>query len=47
MRKSRLTVSEALKFSRHDFLNELQLVLMYIDLGEPSEAKTSNSKCDE
>ena len=39
MRKSELTVSEALKFSRHDFLNELQLVLMYIDLGEPIQAK--------
>ncbi|MCZ2258403.1 Spo0B domain-containing protein [Sporosarcina sp. G11-34] len=39
MGKSRLTTLDALKFSRHDFLNELQLVLMYIDLGEPLKAK--------
>ena len=30
--RNKLTVSQALKFARHDFLNHLQLVLMYIDL---------------
>ena len=39
MKKAELTVAEALKFARHDFLNELQLVLMYIDLGEVTQAK--------
>lgn len=39
MEKPELTVSEALRFSRHDYLNELQLILMYIDLGELPKAK--------
>lgn len=39
MRKEQLNMSKALKFARHDFLNELQLVLMYIDLGKVPEAK--------
>lgn len=34
-----LTVSQTLKFSRHDHMNELQLLLMYIDLGKPEQAK--------
>lgn len=39
MRKEQLTVVEALKFARHDFLNELQLVLMHIDFGDVAKAK--------
>lgn len=39
MKKPELTVAEALRFSRHDYLNELQLILMYIDLGELTKAK--------
>ncbi|WP_438311160.1 Spo0B domain-containing protein [Sporosarcina sp. FA9] len=39
MKKAELTVVEVLEFSRHDFLNELQLVLMYIDLGKMPESK--------
>jgi stage 0 sporulation protein B (sporulation initiation phosphotransferase) len=39
MKKEALTVSQALKFARHDFLNHLQLVLMYIDLGKIPESK--------
>ncbi|MHA6259312.1 Spo0B domain-containing protein [Sporosarcina sp. CAU 1771] len=39
MIKRELKVLEALKFSHHDYLNDLQLILMYIDLGEPSKAK--------
>ena len=39
MRKEQLTVAEALKFARHDFLNELQLVLMHIDFGDPLKAR--------
>ena len=35
----KLTTAEALKFARHDFLNELQLVLLYIDLDKLPEAK--------
>lgn len=34
-----LTTAKALKFARHDFLNELQLILLYIDLGKLPEAK--------
>ena len=39
MRKEQLTVAEALKFARHDFLNELQLVLMHIDFGDTAKAR--------
>lgn len=39
MGNSKLTTGEALKFARHDFLNELQLVLLYIDLDKLPEAK--------
>jgi len=39
MGNSKLTTAEALKFARHDFLNELQLVLLYIDLDKLPEAK--------
>ena len=39
MGNSKLTTAEALKFARHDFLNELQLVLLYIDLDKVPEAK--------
>lgn len=34
-----LTISKALKFARHDFLNELQLMLLYMDLGKMPEAR--------
>lgn len=39
MRKEQLTVAEALKFARHDFLNELQLILMHIDFGDTPKAR--------
>ena len=39
MGNSKLTTAKALKFARHDFLNELQLVLLYIDLDKLPEAK--------
>ncbi|QTD41593.1 Spo0B domain-containing protein [Sporosarcina sp. Te-1] len=35
------TVTEALKFARHDFLNELQLILLYIDLDNKEEARNA------
>lgn len=34
-----LTIGKALKFARHDFLNELQLMLLYMDLGKMPEAR--------
>ena len=34
-----LTMGKALKFARHDFLNELQLMLLYMDLGKIPEAR--------
>lgn len=39
MRKEQLTTAEILKFVRHDYLNELQLILMHIDLGNTLDAK--------
>ncbi len=39
MGNDKLTMAKALKFARHDFLNELQLILLYIDLGKLPEAK--------
>ena len=34
-----LTVSEALRFANHDFLNQLHLIQMYLDLQRVDEAK--------
>ena len=39
MGNNKLTTAQALKFARHDFLNELQLILLYIDLDKLPEAK--------
>ncbi|MBD7983045.1 Spo0B domain-containing protein [Sporosarcina sp. Sa2YVA2] len=41
MESEKLTIGKALKFARHDFLNELQLMLLYMDLGKPADAKNS------
>lgn len=41
MKKEQLTMIKALKYARHDFLNDLQLILMHIDLGKTSDAKQS------
>lgn len=39
LKNKQLSVAETLKFARHDFLNDLQLILMHIDLGQLPEAK--------
>lgn len=39
MRGEKLTVKEALKYARHDFLNELQIILLNLDLERQSEAR--------
>ena len=39
MGNKELTTAQALKFARHDFLNELQLILLYIDLDKLPEAR--------
>ncbi|MDW0112367.1 MULTISPECIES: Spo0B domain-containing protein [Sporosarcina] len=39
MGSENLTIGSALKFARHDFLNELQLMLLYLDLGKTAEAR--------
>ncbi|MFJ7933542.1 Spo0B domain-containing protein [Sporosarcina sp. NPDC096371] len=39
MGNDKLTLVQALKFARHDFLNDLQLILLYMDLGKLPEAK--------
>lgn len=44
MTKGQLSLREVLKFARHDFLNELQIVLMHIDLENTTEAKKAIMK---
>lgn len=39
MTNKQLTVTDALKFTRHDFLNKLQIILMNIDFNNVSEAR--------
>lgn len=39
MYRQRLTVTEALRFANHDFLNDLQLIQMNIDLSRTEDAK--------
>lgn len=39
MKPDKLTTAQALKYARHDYLNDLQLLLMYIDLNKLSDAK--------
>ncbi|MDN4607127.1 Spo0B domain-containing protein [Sporosarcina highlanderae] len=39
MGSDNLTLGKALKFARHDFLNDLQLMLLYLDLDKTSEAR--------
>lgn len=39
MGKAELSQTELLAFARHDFLNDLQIILMHLDLGNPSEAR--------
>jgi stage 0 sporulation protein B (sporulation initiation phosphotransferase) len=41
MESDNLTIGKALKFARHDFLNELQLMLLYMDLGKLPEARST------
>jgi len=47
MKNVDMTIPKALKFARHDFLNDLQIVLMQIDLGNVSKAKTAILKTTE
>lgn len=39
MTVSKLTVSEALRFANHDYLNQFHLIQMNLDLGRVDEAK--------
>ncbi|MBO1910752.1 Spo0B domain-containing protein [Sporosarcina sp. 6E9] len=41
MGKKELSQTELLAFARHDFLNDLQIILMHLDLGNPSEARNT------
>ncbi|KXH87331.1 Spo0B domain-containing protein [Sporosarcina sp. HYO08] len=41
MEMKKLTIKEALKYARHDFLNELQLVLLNLDLDQKEAARTN------
>lgn len=41
MKHDDLTIADTLKYSRHDFLNELQIILMNIDLGETERARAA------
>lgn len=39
MKGEQLTIAETLKFTRHDFLNDLQIILMNLDLGNAEQAR--------
>ena len=39
MERKRLTVSETLRYANHDFLNELQIISMNLQLGKVEEAR--------
>lgn len=39
MQAKQLNVADVLKYARHDFLNDLQMILMNLDLGNPEKAR--------
>ena len=39
MKRKQLTVNETLRFAKHDFLNDLQIISMNLQLGKVDEAK--------
>ncbi|UZM98521.1 Spo0B domain-containing protein [Lysinibacillus sp. MHQ-1] len=39
MNNQSLTISEVLRFANHDFVNQLQLIRMNLDLGRVDESK--------
>ncbi|MBO2534826.1 Spo0B domain-containing protein [Rummeliibacillus suwonensis] len=41
MNGNTLTINEALRFANHDFLNQLQLIKINLDLGRTDSAKTA------
>lgn len=47
MTKEQLTIAKTLKFSRHDFLNDLQIMLMNMDLGNIEKARETLLKTTE
>lgn len=40
MKTSTLSINEVLRFANHDFMNQIQLIKMNLDLGKVEEAKT-------
>jgi len=40
MNEKQITITEALRFARHDFMNQLQLIRMNLELGRIDDAKT-------
>lgn len=47
MKGEQLTIAETLKFTRHDFLNDLQIILMNLDLGNTEQAREKILKTTE
>lgn len=47
MKGEQLTIAETLKFTRHDFLNDLQIILMNLDLGNTEQARAKILKTTE
>ncbi len=45
MNEKTLTINEVLRFANHDFLNQLQLIKMNLDLGKTEAAKESIEHC--
>ena len=40
MEEKQMSITEALRFARHDFMNQLQLIRMNLELGRVEDAKT-------
>ena len=43
MDHNEITLNEILRHSMHDFLNQMHLIQMNIDMGKPEEAKELDS----
>lgn len=43
MNNQSLTISEVLRFANHDYVNQLQLIRMNLDLGRIEESKKTYS----
>ncbi|MDN4494549.1 Spo0B domain-containing protein [Ureibacillus aquaedulcis] len=47
MKTSTLSINDVLRFANHDFMNQIQLIKMYLDLDRVEDAKTMIEKISE